>query len=142
MPLSYGIDPNRDLALIQGRGVVTDEELLACIEKLKSDPELSYTMPVLWDIREVDVKFTSRGIGRAIEILRRASDRRGSSNAAIVATNKTAFGMARMFQMMSEGKSFLEFRVFSSRTAALAWLKPQDSASVANGKLSVQDDGV
>ncbi len=124
MPMSYTIDPVAGVVRIAGSGLLTDREMVDCIDALRHDPALEPGMNTLSDMRRIEVGFTSAGVESMVEIMRATEERRGDSRAAIVVSEEVAFGMARMFELISENADVHpNFRVFYDFEQATAWLR-------------------
>ena len=98
-------------------GLVTRTELDAFSDKVKRDPAVDPTWPAL-----VDASALNPG-AITTEMLRARANRVRANpvRVAIVAPADAVFGLARMFQMMSEGRgNYIE--VFRGRPEAMAWL--------------------
>lgn len=123
MPMTYRIDQDSQLVRIKGQGLVTDDQMVACIAALREDPGLRPDMNTLSDMRNIDVGFTSNGVMEMLRVMEQSSDRRSTAKAAIVATSDVAFGMARMFQTHSAIQDQdPKFRIFRDMDEACEWL--------------------
>ena len=61
MPVSYSIDKKLGLLTVVGSGTVTAEDLSACRDSLRSEPELQYVTRELSDFRDSShLKWRSR----------------------------------------------------------------------------------
>ena len=123
MPMTYRIDQDSQLVRIKGQGLVTDDEMVACIAELREDPSLQPHMNTLSDMTNIDVGFTSKGVVEMIAVMKQSSDRRSAARAAIVTNSDVAFGMARMFQAQSAiWDQDPQFRIFRDMGEACEWL--------------------
>lgn len=124
MPMSYTIDGDANVIKLTGDGLLTDQEMVDCVDAMRRDPELKPGMNSLSDMRRIEVGFTSTGVGKMLEVMRATEHMRGEARAAIVVTEDVAFGMARMFEMKTEGSELQpEFRVFRDIDEAVGWLQ-------------------
>ena len=123
MPMTYRIDQDSQVVRILGQGLITDDDMVACIAALREDPDLQPHMNILSDMRDIDVGFTSRGVVEMVAVMELSSDRRSAAKAAIVTNSDVAFGMARMFQAQSAIKEQdPQFRIFRGMSEACEWL--------------------
>lgn len=92
------------------------EEYLEMIQKLRSDPDYSKGYDSITDLSEVRLHYTSEEIKRFTKI--------GLSpvKVAIVAPSDISYGMSRMFEMLTDGDTPAEVRVFRDIASAATWL--------------------
>lgn len=117
MPANYELDVDRRLLIVELAGVLTGADLEDFSERLRQDPAFEGTWPALVDASELNPAGISTEMLRA----RAAMPRRQPVRVAVVAPADAVFGLARMFQMMSEGRGN-HVEVFRRRDEALAWL--------------------
>lgn len=118
MPCAYIIDLARSLVLSRGWDVVTDRELLAHVHTLTADPRFARNFRQLADLRDVtDVQITPSCIREMV----RLNPYRAGARRAVVITNDVVFGMARMYQILSDESSD-ELQIFRKMDDALQWL--------------------
>lgn len=98
--------------------------MLDCVAALRNDPALEPDMNTLSDMRQIEVGFSATGVSKMVDIMRATEDRRGVARAAIVVSEAMAFGMARMFESISEvSEVHPTFRVFRDIDLAKDWLQ-------------------
>jgi hypothetical protein len=120
MPCHYVIDKERKLILTTGEGIVTFAELKLHQDQLLADANLNATFDQLVDfatVTKVDVSVEEA------KLLARRAVLSPESRRAVIATEKSVFGMFRLAQAyheMTEGHSHLG--VFYDRAEALRWL--------------------
>jgi hypothetical protein len=118
MPCAYIIDLARSLVLSRGWDVVTDRELLAHVHTLTADPRFVRNFRQLADLRDVtDVQITPS----CIKEMARLNPYGAGARRAVVVTNDVVFGMARMYQILSD-ESPDELQIFRKMDDALQWL--------------------
>jgi len=97
------------------------------IEKLNDiyeNPELEPDMNVLWDIREADVfSFFSADVQAIRDFVSKHWGTGGKSKAALVVVRDVDFGLARMYQILSESKTSSPIQVFRDYDEAFQWVK-------------------
>lgn len=110
------VDP-RGLIIASPAGELTDELLSECCRQIHSSPEFATGIPVLIDLTmATTVSITDDQIVALGKVAQKDTNR-----VAIVATNPAAYGMARMYEIISdvtEGR----VAVFRNEAAALKWL--------------------
>ena len=118
MPCDYTIDLARSLVLSHGWGVVTDREFLAHARALTADPRFAPNFHQLVDLRDVtNVQLTASGIRELVSL----NPFGAGARRAVVVTNSVAFGMARMYQILSDDSPD-ELQIFRKMDNALQWL--------------------
>jgi hypothetical protein len=123
MPISYRIDEPRGLILTTASGVLTDSDILQLKASLLADPRWKPGMRELSDVRMIDrLEVTAAGVAQMM--LRDAADAAAlaSYRLAIVVAHDLAYGMARMYQMLTE-QSVPNVRVFRDMEEAKSWLE-------------------
>jgi hypothetical protein len=118
MACGYTIDLTRSLILSRGWDVVTDRELLAHLRTLTSDPRFARDFRQLVDLRDVtDIQITVSTIREMV----RLNPFGAGARRAVVITSDVVFGMARMYQIMSDDSPD-ELQIFRKIEDALRWL--------------------
>ena len=121
MPLRYQIDAENGVVLITGSGTISDGDMILCAAGVRSDPDLTPSMPSFIDVRGVKSSVTRSGIYDLVDVMEQTADRRAKAKAALLVDDKLAFGMARMLAALTENVS-PEVRVFEDEDAAHVWL--------------------
>jgi hypothetical protein len=124
MAATYRLDAELRLMRVTLQGRVTGDELDAFTQTVKHDPAYDPSWPALVDASELNPAGLSTQVLRA----RAAVPRRNPTRVAIVAPADVVFGLARMFQMMSEGRGN-DIEVFRGMREAMAWLAPGNGAA-------------
>ena len=128
MAIEYTIDRNAGLILTRASGTLTDAELLTFKRQLTSDPDFRPGMKELSDVRNVQrFEVTSHGITCLVGQDQADGPKILGHRLAIVATDDAIFGMARMYQALTE-KTMQNVRVFRDVGQAKAWLVSATSA--------------
>jgi len=126
MPVHYQIDPGRHLIRTRCVGSLTLDEVVAHLRALEADPRIPDPLDVLLDFSELS-NFPDHdqvhSVAREVQQLRPNIAWR---NLAIVAPRDLAFGIARMFEMISE-PSFRATMVFRARADAERWIEKPDA---------------
>ncbi|HEU4557727.1 MAG TPA: hypothetical protein VFS20_07750 [Longimicrobium sp.] len=117
MPATYRLETERSLVVLTLTGVVTPAELDAIRARIREDPAFGPSFSVLADASELNPAALTGDAVRA----RAAKPPIYPMRIAIVAPADVVFGIARMYQMMTEG-SGTTVAVFRDPTEAMAWL--------------------
>lgn len=123
MGASYRLDADRRLVLTTLAGVVTEDDLDGLENTMSKDPAFDPTWPVLVNATHLDpAAISAEGLR-----YRAAQVRPLHHRVAVVAPADVVFGLARMFQMLTEGNGN-QIEVFRTPREALAWLgvEPHD----------------
>ena len=102
---------------------MTDRELLTHVRALTIDPRFSRDFRQLVDLRDVtDVQITAS----CIREMARLNPYGAGARRAVVVTNDVVFGMARMYQILSD-ESPDELQIFRKVDEGLEWLLIADA---------------
>jgi hypothetical protein len=120
VPGAYTILPARSLVLTWAWGVLTDQELIDHARTLSADPRFGQDFAQLSDLREVtDLRVTSAGVRTLASI----NPFGAGARRALLTSADSAFGMARMYELMRDNASSDAVHVFRELETALQWLK-------------------
>ena len=124
MPIAYTYDEEQGLLVTTFEGEVTDEELEQHVRTVSEDPRVGPGVRELIDLRAATkVKVTVKGLRYVIANDRQMIDKFKDERQAVVTTSDLIYGMARMYQMMSNvnaGPSTI--KIFREYDAAMTWL--------------------
>lgn len=115
MPIGYSIDGSRPFVVVRAWGALTDDELRAYATTLLGDERFDRTMPKLMDLRAASLSCVSAAFFRGFRCPFARASRR-----AFVVSSKAAFGVARMYGMLTGDDE--HFTVVGDVDEALAWL--------------------
>ena len=122
MPISYTIDSTRQLVRTTATGILTDRDVLTHKKVLAADPRFRPGMRELSDVRGVtDLRVTSAGVHAMVAADAAHTVQSGAHQLAIVAGHDVVFGMARMYQTLTES-TVSKVAVFRSQEDAIEWL--------------------
>jgi len=122
MPMTYTIEPSKNLVLTTGAGVLTDDDVMAHRKALSGDPLFSPQMREISDIRQVaDFQVTPAGIRIMVAADVKMVAAGGMHKLAIVAEGNVAYGMSRMYQTLGE-PNIRSVGVFRTYEDAAEWL--------------------
>ena len=121
MAASYKIDTENHTIICKAWGVLTDSDLEGVLKKIVGNPDFDPGMNQLFDFSDVEkVELSSRGIRSLAE---RNPFGRGSKRVFTVKPGAMAmFGMARMFQILTEEHSDELIVQFDHENKARSWL--------------------
>jgi hypothetical protein len=123
MPASYSIDSEHGIVHSVGTGVLTDADVLGHNVRLKQDAQFQPTFCNLWDLTEVDKLHVSSAV---LWTLSRECAFAPTARRAFVVSSDVAYGLMRMFTLMSGDDSEAHLAVFRDREVAWRWLKAGD----------------
>lgn len=122
MPLTYAIDPARQLVTFRLYHWPTLTESQEALDRLSADPLLRRGLRVLVDERLVptvpDAEYVRRSIDNLTHRWRPALQ---GARWAAVTTNPVTYGMGKMAEALAQRRG-VEFRVFTDEVEALGWL--------------------
>lgn len=126
MPATYEIAPDGSHILVQFNGEARSDFIATMFEKLLADPRFSPDMPHLVDLTGADFPVTVdfAGMLTTFNMFARAYEGMGATmRCATYAPSKLHFGMARMFQNLSESSDAIVAAVFDDLDAARACVR-------------------
>ncbi len=122
MPISYRIDSEHNIILVEADGVLTTEDHLAFRAQLVADPQFGPNMKELADFRSVEHQELSiEGYQRFIDQEIQLRPLFKNYRRAIVTHSDLHFGFTRKF-MSEMGDADSNTRVFRDLQEAEAWL--------------------
>jgi hypothetical protein len=122
MAITYAIDSGLGVVFTKATGVLTDDELVAHKQDLLRDPAFKPGMVELSDVRGVErLEVTPEGIRRFVAQDKASADQLRGFKLAIVASKDVVYGMARMYELRTDGDPLL-VNVFRDMEEARTWL--------------------
>jgi hypothetical protein len=120
MRVEVKVDAQARIAILEVIGELGDQDLLALADRLEKAPRVESDFSFLIDLRQADGRtVTSAGVsalaGRSLVVSR-------ASRRAVVVPSELGFGMARMYELLSEQRGGGP-RVFRDYDEALRWVK-------------------
>ncbi len=125
MPFSYKIDKERKLVMSTGYGVFTLGDALAHQEKLRKDSDFDPSFCQLMDFTHV-TKLDLRP--EDVRRLAQASLFAHDSKRAILVNSESAFGLARMYEILRSTFGERGIQAFRNLEDALEWVLAKDTA--------------
>jgi len=117
MPISVSVDEVRRLISISIEGTIGEADLRALGARVRGDPAFAAGYPILYDCTGAAAILAS---GEFVYNMG-ANARADKNRIAFVATSPTAFGLARMYQIVAD-ESGKRIQVFATPEEALGWL--------------------
>ena len=118
MPISYRIDESLRLVFTTAQGVLTRQDVLTHLQRLREDPDFDPSYNQLVDLRAVIEFAMSAAELRMITVYRLFNEK---SRRAIVADEDITFGMARMYEVFREDAPE-DIKLFRDMADARRWL--------------------
>lgn len=118
MPIDYVINEERGIIFSKATGTMTDEATMRHRDSFIQDPAFKSSLWQLLDLTEVDdFQMTQKGI----RVLAERNPFSEGSRRAIAVGNDVAYGMARMYQLLTDQHAH-DLTVFKDLEEAKAWL--------------------
>ena len=118
MSVRYRIDSKLEIVFIKAEGILTDADLEKLLVSMQGDPDFRPSLNQLGDFRAVDFMDLTTSAVRVLAA--RISDGEQSQR-AIVVSSELAFGMSRMYQILTD-ENPAKIKVFKGMTEARKWL--------------------
>lgn len=119
MPADYSIDRKRGLVNSRAWGHVSGLDFVEHQRRLSADPDFRPEHDQIWDCRGIER--VSEADAETMRQLAANNPFAAGSRRAVVSPSNTAYGLSRMFEILTE-ESPDEFRVFRDWNEALSWL--------------------
>jgi len=115
------VDKSQNLTIHKCSGSLTEQELVDTIESFYGGNPTLYT---LWDFSNSSFdKISNEFLRQMFSIVQRGGSSRKGGKTAVIAPSDLEYGMARMFQIMSDTNGFpFEVKVFRYYGEASQWL--------------------
>jgi hypothetical protein len=122
MPFSFDVDGAARVLHVQAVGKVTDTELIDFMARLRREVAFVTGYPILCNCSLLTSVSISSNL---IESLARSLKSR-TNIVAVIAPNAAAFGLARMYQILSDPDE-ARIHVFARAEEAMAWLNASEN---------------
>jgi len=124
LPFSYVVYKNHRLVVSTGTGRVTYDEIKACQDQTKGDPDFNSDFNQIVDLRTATTVYLT--VDQARELASR-NIFSPTSLRAFIATTPAVFGMGRMWESYTEiAQKTSQIRIFSNLLSAIDWLGLKD----------------
>ncbi len=96
------------------------------LKELFTHPDWSAESCLLLDVSEIDTRqFGPSDVQGVSELLKSRRGAFGTGCLAVLTSREVDFGLARMFQLMTEDGFPVAIRIFRARSEALSWIREQ-----------------
>jgi hypothetical protein len=114
-----------NMTIYKCSGVLTTQEMIDAINSLYNGQPTKYT---LWDFSKASLKdIPAEGIRKIFELIKKMGTVRKGGKTAAVTPSDLGYGMARMFQIMSDTDDFpFKIEIFINYREASQWLLSQE----------------
>lgn len=110
--------------IIRAGGKASLEGIVAFHSEYLGDSRWEPGMNILCDFRELLADhFEISDIKKISQLVEKAQDKIGDGRMAVVQPDITSYGLTRMFELITEGKTQLDIMVFRSYDEALLWIQ-------------------
>jgi hypothetical protein len=123
LPIETNIDKDKGLRNHKVTGKINLTDLVTALKELYESPQFDSDMDVLWDLRNADLtSFTFQEIEQLKDYVTRHWGTKGKSRAAMLVSRDLDYGLSRMYEMLSSGKSDSQIQAFHDLGDAMQWL--------------------
>ena len=122
MPITYDIDVDRGMLIIEADGAVSQAERLDAMRAWRNDPRFRPGLQTLCNLSDTVSTPTLPELAEIVDVIKQHAHLIGRKKLAIVTSQPATFGVSRQFGAMAPA-SLLTVQVFRERDGALAWLK-------------------
>jgi hypothetical protein len=129
MPMNYAIDREAGVVRLRCWGILTNEEMLDCVERMHGDSARSPGMPSLVDCRDIEhMRVTPTGMQAAAHLEQALVDPAQEPWViAVIAPQDDVFWLGRLYEALRAG-SPATVRVFRSAADAEDWMQRHSPA--------------
>lgn len=129
MPMTYRIDSEASLLLVDSHGVITQAERIATMTGWLNDPAFKPGLDTFCDFSEARSTPTLAELRELIDIIQQRALSIGPTRLAILTAKPITFAVARVFEALAEVEATpLQVKVFFDRKKAWLWLRPEEPA--------------
>ena len=123
MPLDVTVDSQRGLILAEGKGLVTDQDLLGYIREYLQEKDLS-GYDEFFDLAEADLlDLTYTGLAQVAQAAAATDPTTIPTKIAILVSEASGMTLSRMYQVLREDQGgSRSIRLFWDRKKCLDWL--------------------
>jgi len=124
MPLDVQVIPERELIWVDGRGVVTDDDLVAYVQKYLVEKDLR-SWDEVFDLSTADLHdLTYAGLSQVATTAAPTDPLESPTRIGILVSEAVGMGLSRMYQSLREGKGGRRaVRIFWDRKDLLTWME-------------------
>ena len=123
MNVTTNINKKDNLRIHKVTGRIVFDKLMEALNEIYSKPDHNPEMNTLWDLRDADVSsFPSVQVQHIQSFVSKYWGKSGKSRSALIVSEDVAYGLSRMYEIMSEGKTAGKIMVFRDYEEALKWV--------------------
>ena len=123
MALDCSFDPKRGIRIHICSGTVDPDDILQALHEVYSDEGFSHSHHAIWDFRNCTVKISGDEMQKIINYVQRYRKGPGGGKVALVVSRSSDFGLARMYNLLSEYQVDRDLMVFRNYDDALKWIE-------------------
>jgi len=124
MNITTDINKKDNLRIHKVTGKIGFDKLMDELKEIYSKPDFNPEMNNLWDLRDADVSsFPSEQVQHIQSLVSQYWGKGGESRSALIVSEDVAYGLSRMYEILSEGKTAGKIMVFRDYEEALKWVK-------------------
>jgi hypothetical protein len=127
MAIEYSIDTMRGLRIHTCTGAISADDILLALKALYSSPDYDHSRNSLWDFRNCTINLSGDEMRKIINFEQKNRLEPGGGKAALLVSSSVNFGLARMYNLLSEHKVEQTLMVFSDYDEAIRWLEEPKS---------------
>ncbi len=124
MPITIRYDREKKVLYGTMTGQVTEDEFQASLLEILQSDQFPPDTRTLWDLRELDFRTIDSLMEKRLINIRRRYPERGRARLAFIVAGDLAFGMGRMYEILSEDLP-QEIRLFRKYSEGENWLLGQ-----------------
>ena len=124
MPITLRYDRKKKVLYGTMTGQVTEEEFQATLQEILQSDQFPPDTGTLWDLRELDFRTIDTPLEKRFINIRRKYPQRGRARLAFIVAGDLGFGMARMYEILSEDLP-QEIKIFKNYSEGESWLLGQ-----------------
>ncbi len=126
MIYSLRYEPQSSLLFATLYQIPTLQESIHILKQITSSADYPANVSILWDVRAVDACQCNAEVLRHFIDARQRFPQRGRACIAILVDSDLAYGLGRMYEMLSEASDLPQIiRIFRQSEAAEQWLMQQ-----------------
>lgn len=126
MPITHHVDRELNILFVTRSGSISSQDEQRALRERQADPRVVPGIPVLVDCRYVEPADDSDTVRYLADKVTQLASRLRCGPVAIVVSNNAQFGMARMYQILTES-DHQETEIFRDYDEALRWLEDRKS---------------
>ncbi len=124
MPISFHYDRGKKILYGTMTGRITEDEFQASLQEILQSDQFPPDTRTLWDLRELDFSTIDSLMEKRLINIRRKYPERGRARLAFIVAGDLAFGMGRMYEILSEDLP-QEIKIFKKYSEGENWLLDQ-----------------